>query len=119
MTVAPIPVIPLRSAGLFGIHAIRPVLFHQVTAVGMVLAVIPVMVILMIPIVDSDLNADLRARGSHECHWRHKYSGQEYRSDITICTVHVVILQDRDFRFRNRGSHDYEPKASDFLSGKA
>ena len=77
MTVAPIPVFPLRSAGLSGIHTIGAVLFHQVTAVGMVLAIIPVVVVLMIPIVDSNLKADLRFRGSHHCQWCRKGSGEK------------------------------------------
>jgi hypothetical protein len=75
--VAPIPVFPLCSAGLSGIDTICPVMFHQVTAVYMVFAVVPVVIIPMIPIENSDLKSDLRSRGSHHRHWCQKYSGQE------------------------------------------
>jgi hypothetical protein len=42
---------------------ITPVLFCQVTPVGAVLAVVPVMVITAVPIVDSDLDAGLLGLG--------------------------------------------------------
>jgi hypothetical protein len=45
MTVAPIPIVPLHSVMLPMVPAITPVLFRQVTPVGVVFRVVPVMVI--------------------------------------------------------------------------
>ena len=63
MTVAPIPVTPLRSVVLPVVFTITPVLFCQVTPVGAVFAVVPVMVITVVPIVDSDLHAGILSFG--------------------------------------------------------
>jgi len=57
MSVAPIPVVPLRSIVLPVVFTITPVLFCQITPVSTVFAVVPVMVIAVVPIVDSNLDA--------------------------------------------------------------
>jgi hypothetical protein len=77
-----------------------------------VFVVIPVVIVLVLSIVDPDLNAGLLGRGGgHERHWRRKGSGQEERSDVSMYTVHVVILQSQNVRFRNRGRYNCAPKA--------
>jgi hypothetical protein len=63
MTVAPIPVVSLHSVVLSVVRTISPVLCYQVTSVGVVFAVVPVMVITVVPIVDSDLHAGLLSFG--------------------------------------------------------
>jgi len=63
MTVAPIPVVLLHSIALPVIHTITPMLFYQVAPVGLVFAAVPVMVITVVPIVDSDLHAGLLSFG--------------------------------------------------------
>ena len=63
MTVAPIPVMPLRSVVLSLVRTITPVLFHQVTSVRAVFVVVPVMVIAVVSIVDSHLDAGLLSFG--------------------------------------------------------
>jgi len=66
MAVAPVPVIPLILVFLSVVGAIILVPFRQVASVGMFFAVIPVMIIPMVSIVDSDMNADLlRFGGRH------------------------------------------------------
>jgi hypothetical protein len=57
MTVAPIPVVPLLSVVLPAVLTIRPVLCRQVTPVGAALVVVPVVVITVVPIIDSHLDA--------------------------------------------------------------
>jgi hypothetical protein len=57
MAVAPIPVVPLHSVVLPVILAIIPALYDQITPVGAIFAVVPVMVVTVVPIVDSDRDA--------------------------------------------------------------
>jgi hypothetical protein len=61
--VAPIPIVSLRSVVLPLVRAITPVPFHQVTPVGTVFAIVPVMVIAVVPIVDSHLDAGFLSFG--------------------------------------------------------
>jgi hypothetical protein len=76
--VAPIPVVPLRSIVLPVVLTITPVLFYQVTPVGAVFVVVPVMVITVVPIVDSDLDVAVwRSGGGHDCGWRSNGSSQD------------------------------------------
>jgi hypothetical protein len=78
MTVPPIPVVPLRSVMLPVILHISPVPFYQVTPVGAVFVVIPVMVITVVPIVDAHLHAGvLRSGAGHDCGWRSNGRSQE------------------------------------------
>ena len=77
MGMAPIPVIGLFSlagprefVGLF-------VIVGQVDSPGVVLVIVPIMVILVIGIIDSDLNAVvIRSGGGHNCHRGRKNSSQ-------------------------------------------
>lgn len=57
MTVAPIPVVSLHSAVLSPVLAIAPMLFSQILPVSMVFAVVPVVVVTVVPIINSDLHA--------------------------------------------------------------
>jgi len=78
MTVAPIPVVPLHSVVLHLVLTIPPVSCRQVTPVGAVLVVVPVVVITVIPIVDSHLDAAfLRSGMGNDCGWRSNGSNQE------------------------------------------
>ena len=78
MSVAPIPVVLLHSIVLPVVLTITPVLFCQVTPVGAVFVVVPVVVITMVPIVDSHLDAAfLRSGVGHDCGWRSNGSSQE------------------------------------------
>jgi hypothetical protein len=63
MTVAPIPIVLLHSVVLPVVLTITPVLCCQVTPVGVVFVVVPVMVIAVVPIVDADLDAGLLSFG--------------------------------------------------------
>jgi hypothetical protein len=50
---------------------IRPVLFRQITPVGAVFVVIPVVVIMMVTVVDAYLNSGfLRPGAGHDGGWR-------------------------------------------------
>lgn len=63
MTVAPIPIVLLHSVVLPVVLTITPVLCCQVTPVGVVFVVVPVMVITVVPIVDADLDAGFLSFG--------------------------------------------------------
>jgi hypothetical protein len=78
MTVAPIPIVPLHCVVLPVVLTIRPVFCRQVTPVGAVLVVVPIVVITVVPIIDSHLDAAfLRSRMSHDCGWCSNGSSQE------------------------------------------
>jgi hypothetical protein len=66
MAGAPIPVLRLRLVLLLVVHAIRLVLFGEETAVSLIFAVIPVMVVLLLAVIDAERNALLRW-GSRDC----------------------------------------------------
>ena len=75
---APIPVVPLRSVVLPVVLTIPPVLCRQVAPVGAVLVVVPVVVIAVVPIIDSHLDAAfLRSGMGHDCGWCSNGSSQE------------------------------------------
>jgi hypothetical protein len=59
MTVAPIPVVPLHTVVLPVVLTITPVLYYQVMPVDALFVVVPVMVIAVVAIVDSDLDGGL------------------------------------------------------------
>jgi hypothetical protein len=59
MTVAPIPVVPLHTVVLPVVLTITPVLHYQVMPVDALFVVVPVMVIAVVAIVDSDLDGGL------------------------------------------------------------
>jgi hypothetical protein len=68
----------LRSVVLSVIHTIRLVPFFQVTPVRAFFAVIPVVIVLVVAVVDSELNCDaLRRRSGHNSHRRRKDRGQQ------------------------------------------
>src|ERR1039458_4050800 len=67
MFVAPIPVLLLRFVLLFLVFTIGLVPFRQKTSVGTVFAVVPVVIVLVVPVIDSNLNAGLlRCCGGHQ-----------------------------------------------------
>jgi hypothetical protein len=71
-----------------------PVILHQELGPGVIFAVIPVVIVPVISIIDPDLNSDrLRCRGGHKRQGRREGSGQKQRSEVTMWTVHAVILQ--------------------------
>ena len=80
--------------------------FRLVPAPGAIFVVIPIVIVLVVLIVDSDLNAGfLRHRDSHNCHWRHEGGGQEKRGEVTMGNMHVVVLQIPDIRSMKRDFH--------------
>ncbi len=70
MTVPPIPVVPLRPVVLPVVVNISPV--YQITPIRAVFVVIPIMVITVVPIVDSYLHAGVLGSGAG-----HDYSFSE------------------------------------------
>lgn len=75
---APGPVIALLSAALPVVLPIVSVLLREIASVGAILAVVPIVIILVIPIVDSDLDTGLlRRRAGHDDHWRGKGRSQD------------------------------------------
>ena len=87
---APVPVMLLMFVLLFVVRAIILVPFGQVASVGVFFAVIPVVIIPVVSIVDSELNTCfLRCCSSYDGATCRKGSGQEQRSDVTVCAVHI------------------------------
>ncbi|HKN61239.1 MAG TPA: cyclic nucleotide-binding domain-containing protein [Candidatus Acidoferrales bacterium] len=77
MAVAPIPVVSLHGVVLVVVLTIVPVLFRQITPVGAVFMVVPVVVIAVVSIVDSDLHF-LRFGLCHDEGWSSNSSSQDY-----------------------------------------
>ena len=75
---APGPVIALLSAVLLVVLSIGSVLFHEIAPISAIFAVVPIVIVLVIPIVDSDLNAGLlRSRSGDHNHWSGKGRSQD------------------------------------------
>jgi len=66
MFVAPIPVVSLFSGVLAIVFTIRSVPLGQVTSVSAVFAVVPIMVVAVVPVINSDLHTHLRLGSRHE-----------------------------------------------------
>jgi hypothetical protein len=78
MSVAIIPVAFLLSVVLLIVLTIVLVPFLQIASIGVVFVIVPVMIITMVPIVDSDLDPGLlRSGAGHECRWCNNGSSQK------------------------------------------
>src|ERR1700688_2642301 len=105
MSMSVIPVLRLLLLTCLRVFARILVVLGTVLSPGFIFVVVPVVIILVFFIVDSVLIVILlRCGDGHQCHWRRKRSGQEKRSDVTICKVHVVVLQMQNVRCRVRGT---------------
>ena len=83
--VAPLPVVPLSSGVLPVVRAIGPVLNHVITPVGAIFAVIPVVVVAMVPIIYSQLHPGfLRLRAGQGYRWCGKGSAQKQQAEVPI-----------------------------------
>jgi hypothetical protein len=70
MSMAPIPVVPLHVMVLPVVFTIIPVFYDQVMPVGVVLAIVPVVIIMVAVVIDSDLDAAPLSFGfSHDQGW--------------------------------------------------
>jgi hypothetical protein len=67
MSMAPIPVVPLHVMVLPVVFTIIPVFYDQVMPVGVILAIVPVVIIMVAVVIDSDLDVGLLSFGfSHD-----------------------------------------------------
>jgi hypothetical protein len=74
MFVAPIPVLRLRFVVLFVVLTISFMLFREISSVGAVFIVIPVVIVLVATVIDPNLNAGLlRCCGGD--HWQRSRNG--------------------------------------------
>jgi len=90
MRVAPVPVIRLLPLARPLVLMRVPVVFGKIDAPGAVLVVIPVVIVLVVPVVDADLNASLlRHRIRHHRKWR-RYCGSEKQRSNHMWSMHVV-----------------------------
>src|SRR5579864_5410890 len=95
MGVAPIPVVRLLPFAGLREFVVFLVVVGQIGAPSVVLAVIPVVVVLVMGIIDSDLNPVVLGSGSGQyCDWRNKGGSQQERTNVTMCKAHVTILQE-------------------------
>ena len=90
---APLPVMPPHSVVLPLVGPIGPMPFHKVPPVSAVFAIIPIVVIAMVPIVDSHLDAAvLRIWASNGDGWCSKSGEQRQRTKNAIEVTHDVLL---------------------------
>ncbi len=67
---APMPIVALHATVLPLVLAIAAVLCHEVTPVGAVFAVIPIMVVAIIPVINSNLDTAVLWLGvGHDDSW--------------------------------------------------
>jgi hypothetical protein len=119
MTVAPVPVLRLLLFACLREFVSAPGIVRTIPPVGPVFFVIPVMVVLVVPIVDSDLNASvLRFGHCHDCCRRSKGSSQEERTDVAMCVMHGDPPSP-DPRLRSRGRSDCALRSSQLMSPSA
>jgi len=100
--VAPTPVFPLCSGVLPVVPTIGPALNHVITPVGAIFAVVPVVVVAVVPIVDpDDLHAGfLRLRAGHGYRWGGKSSAQKQQAEVSIEIRQDVFLPSEVSRFK-------------------
>ena len=107
---APLPVIPLSPGVLSVLPAMGPVLNHEITPVGVVFAVVPVVVVTVIPILDPDLHTGfLRLRASHGYRRCGKSGAQKQQAEVSIDVTQDVFLPFRDIQIQIRGKLDNAP----------
>jgi hypothetical protein len=76
ISVTVIPIIPLHVVVLPAVDDISSVVHHQVMSVGAIFVSVPVVIIMVVPVIDSDL--DLLSFGfDHNEGWCRDYSGEE------------------------------------------
>src|ERR1700683_1692250 len=94
MIVAPIPVCTLRGAILMIIRAIGAMVVGQILAICVVFAIVPVVIILVVAIVDTDLNGGVLRQGGGEGHgWCDQCCCQDHGTDVAIDETHYWGLQ--------------------------
>ena len=87
---------PLKPDVLVVVLAIASVVNHEVTPVGVVFAIIPIVVVTMVPVIDPNLHTGLWPRGSHCGDRGNKGSRKEDRTNIAFEMKHVKFLRIRD-----------------------
>jgi hypothetical protein len=93
---APIPVIGLLFLAGPREFVILPVSVGQVDSPGVVLTIIPVVVVLVVGIVYSDLDVSVFGSGSGQnCDRCRQDCGEQKRIDATMCKAHMNILQEK------------------------
>ena len=113
MTVAPIPIRRLLLRFRFGKGTILFVSLAEVLTIGTVFVVIPMVIVLVATVIDPVLvfivsmvfflaPIVLRLGGSTNCCWSGKgCSKKKGTEQISVTTVHVVILLAQEFQSRN------------------
>src|ERR1700690_2433972 len=78
VAVAPVPVLRLLLSAGMGVLGSTSGILRAILRIGAAFVVVPVMVILVVPVVDSDLKACALACGErHNCRWSHERGYQE------------------------------------------
>ena len=101
MIVAPTPVLPLRSGVLPVIPTIGSALYHKVTPVGVIFAVVPIVVVTAVPIVDPHLHAGFLGfwAGPSYC-WCGKSCAQSKKLKYRLILRKVYSSRSETSRFR-------------------
>ena len=94
MLMAPIPILALLFLTCPGIFVGFSMIIGQEYSPGTVFVVIPVVIVLVATVVNSNLDsAILWNWSSHNCHWPYKGCSQNERPDKATCVSHVLFLQ--------------------------
>jgi len=99
--VAPAPELPLSSGVLPVVRTIGLALNHVITPVGAVFAVVPVVVVTVVPIIDTDLHAGfLRLWAGLGYRWCGKGSAQKQQAEVSIDITQDMFLPFRDIQIQ-------------------
>lgn len=72
-----IPIVPLHVVVLLAVYDINPVVYHQVVSIDAVFVSVPVVIVMMVPVVDSDLSLLSSGFDDNEA-WRGDDGSQEH-----------------------------------------
>jgi hypothetical protein len=76
IVVAPSPIMILLTPACPRVFIMTSVVVHKIDAPGVILVVVPVMVVPVAPVIDPDLDADLRLWRRNGCGRCHKGRGE-------------------------------------------
>jgi hypothetical protein len=94
MLVAPLPIVILRFAILLAVLTVLSPLLRQIIPLSAIFLIVPVVIVAVVPIIDSDLHAAFLRSRACQCHgWCCENSSEDKETNISTNIPHEEILQ--------------------------